>query len=115
MHITFRPDKKHESFLNSLAGKGKRSEWINNAIDFYLTFQPTQAKQTQLLESLLENQRQLIGQIESLHKQIEELRAKGLVADLKQSIENSAAQEDSQEDEAFYNLLMSGLSKKTSI
>lgn len=98
MVITFRPNKKFEPFFETLTERGAKSRFLNHAVDFTLSFQPTIEKQTAVIE-------QLVQEVQCLRKEIQQLKEIGVSA-VRAANEHEKTQE---EDAQVADYLVAGL------
>lgn len=73
MHIGFRPNKKVQPFFETLTERGEKTRFLNEAIEFTLTYKTAFERQNEILEVLLSHHQDLINTIGQQNEKIGEV------------------------------------------
>lgn len=63
MQIGFRPNKRVQSYFETLTERGEKTRFLNQAVEFTLTYKTAFEKQSHMIEVLLDQHQDLINKL----------------------------------------------------
>ena len=71
MQIGFRPNKKVQSYFETLTERGEKTRFLNQAVEFTLNYKTAFERQNQMIEVLLNQHQDLINKLSQYNRKVE--------------------------------------------